>query len=61
MKNWMQEEIDKFAEQILEKIKDGFLFGEKIDLDNINQVIVATYWAGEIKGREEKINGLELL
>ena len=34
------------AELIREKMKDGTLYGEKIDLQNLDHVIVAAYYRG---------------
>lgn len=39
--------IAEAAKQIRASVADGRLYGEPIDKDNINHVLVATYWMGK--------------
>lgn len=47
--------IDKEAERIKKIISDGKLYGESVSMDNLDMVIVASYWAGRMAQYETPI------
>lgn len=48
-----KEIINKMADTIKKDIKDGSLFGAKIDMENVNEVLVATRLFYEDKTMKE--------
>jgi hypothetical protein len=41
------------AKRIRELIEDGYLFGEKLDMDNINHLIAGAFYCGRMHGQRE--------
>ena len=51
--NLIDDPIEDVYDAVLEKITDGKIFGEKIDLENPKHVAVAGYFAGVTEGRKD--------
>jgi len=47
--------INNEAERIKKIILDGKLYGEPVSLDNLDMVIVASYWAGRFAQDETPV------
>ena len=49
-----RENIDRIAEEIKDELRGGNLFGDPIDLEDLNSMIVATKYFYEMKALKEK-------
>ena len=54
MRDYIAAIIRDKAAEIRNQIKDGRLYGELIDMDNPDMVLVAAYLAGSMFGAEHK-------
>ena len=41
--------INDLAEEVKQKIKDGKIFGVKVDMNNINHLIILSYLLGQME------------
>lgn len=53
--------IKSQAEIIMERIKRGLLFGEPIDADNIDALVLSAYLMGEQDERERGYKNFQIL
>ena len=54
--NTNEEIIKKMAQEIIDKIKDGKIFGIQIDINNINHLIVAANLLAYSQKQKEEAN-----
>ena len=47
-KGFREESIDLEFTDILNLIEGGYLYGEKIDIKNIKEMVISAYYAGKI-------------
>ena len=58
--NYTSQVIKDWADAIKKKIKDGHLYGQPIDLDNISHLILAAYLLGQAEEREVCLSDIGL-
>lgn len=52
VRKYTEQAVKKQADKIREQLQSASLYGEKIDQNNIDQMIVAAFCRGESKERE---------
>jgi len=59
--NWKDEQVKKIADMVKAEMVRSKLFGEPIDVENAEQVIVFAYLLGENKQINKNLKELELI
>jgi hypothetical protein len=59
LSDWQRSLIKKEAEKIKSEIQGGQLFGIPIDLEDANQLILASFYYGKVKERLDNLSTIE--